>query len=145
MSGLPDHLACKHPIWDPNWIVSAARGFRNGIIIGAESSYQLKFDQHFFLQALGLACRTCSRQLHTFFSTLMTGNLHSGHSQANDTSSLKDRLRSVVKMMFVHGYNLGSFVVIYKTICAALRSVNINGGIESLIAGFIGIYRVLIA
>lgn len=61
-----------------------------------------------------------------------------GPIRANAFASLKDRLRSVVKMMFVHGYNLGSFVVIYKTICAALRSVNVNGGIESLIAGFIG-------
>jgi peroxisomal membrane protein 4 len=110
MSGLPDHLANKHPIWDPNWIVSAARGFRNGIVIGARSRLPYLFQAAAYVLVYS-------------------------------DDGLKDRLRSVVKMMFVHGYNLGSFVVIYKTICAALRSVNINGGIESLIAGFIGGYH----
>jgi len=109
MSGLPEPLGNKHLIWDPNWIASAARSFRNGIIIGARSRLP------FFFQA-------------------------AAYLLLYSDDGLRERLRSVVKMMFVHGYNLGSFVVIYKTICAALRSVNVNGGIESLVAGFIGGY-----
>ncbi len=52
--------------------------------------------------------------------------------------SVKDRLKFVIKQMFVHGKNLGSFVCIYKAICCLCRNMGWDGGSESLVAGFIG-------
>ena len=42
--------------------------------------------------------------------------------------------------MFIHGKNLGLFVLFYKSICCILRNSGIDGGIESWIAGLIGGY-----
>jgi peroxisomal membrane protein 4 len=40
--------------------------------------------------------------------------------------------------MFYHGRNLGSFVLIYKTVTLICRKFGISNGIECWIAGFIG-------
>eukprot|EP01132_Coremiostelium_polycephalum_P007901 gene7901-9721_t len=53
---------------------------------------------------------------------------------------LLSRVKFVIKQMFYHGRNLGLFVGIYKGICCIFRNFGIKGGIESLIAGFIGGY-----
>eukprot|EP01111_Echinosteliopsis_oligospora_P011160 TRINITY_DN3614_c0_g1_i1.p1 TRINITY_DN3614_c0_g1~~TRINITY_DN3614_c0_g1_i1.p1 ORF type:complete len:240 (-),score=41.18 TRINITY_DN3614_c0_g1_i1:49-768(-) len=48
------------------------------------------------------------------------------------------RVKFVLKQMLYHGRNLAMFVGIYKGICCVLRNMNIDNGVESLIAGFIG-------
>jgi peroxisomal membrane protein 4 len=48
------------------------------------------------------------------------------------------RVSLLIKQMFLHGCNLGLFVLIYKFLCSVFRSIGITGGIESWIAGFIG-------
>jgi hypothetical protein len=53
-------------------------------------------------------------------------------------SSSINRLRFVIKQLFWHGRNLGTFVCIYKAICFVLRRLGVRGGIESWIAGLVG-------
>ncbi|KAF2078297.1 hypothetical protein CYY_000389 [Polysphondylium violaceum] len=53
---------------------------------------------------------------------------------------LLNRVKVVIKQMFFHGKNLGLFVGIYKSICCLFRHFGIKGGVESLIAGFVGGY-----
>ncbi|EGG16775.1 transmembrane protein [Cavenderia fasciculata] len=53
---------------------------------------------------------------------------------------LTSRVKFVIKQMFFHGRNLGLFVGIYKSICCIFRNIGIKGGIDSLVAGFIGGY-----
>ncbi|GAM19501.1 hypothetical protein SAMD00019534_026760 [Acytostelium subglobosum LB1] len=53
---------------------------------------------------------------------------------------LLSRVKFVIKQMFFHGRNLGLFVGIYKTICCVFRNIGVKGGVESLIAGFVGGY-----
>lgn len=51
------------------------------------------------------------------------------------------KVRFVIKQMFHHGKNLGSFVGIYKLITYICRNhLNIRSGIDAWIAGFIGGY-----
>ncbi|EGC39574.1 hypothetical protein DICPUDRAFT_26627 [Dictyostelium purpureum] len=50
------------------------------------------------------------------------------------------RVKFVIKQMFFHGKNLGLFVGIYKAICCVFRHFGIKGGIDSLVAGFVGGY-----
>ncbi|KAL9657425.1 hypothetical protein ABK040_016695 [Willaertia magna] len=55
------------------------------------------------------------------------------------TPSEYRKVRFVIKQMFHHAMNLGSFVGMYKFICLICRkTLNIRNGIDSLIAGFIG-------
>jgi len=51
-----------------------------------------------------------------------------------------DRVKFVVKQMFIHGKNLGLFVLFYKSICCVFRNLGISGGIDSWVAGLIGGY-----
>lgn len=53
---------------------------------------------------------------------------------------LKDKIKFVLKQLFFHGRNLAMYVAIYKSICCIFRSMGVSGGVESLIAGFIGGY-----
>ncbi|PRP77542.1 hypothetical protein PROFUN_14226 [Planoprotostelium fungivorum] len=51
-----------------------------------------------------------------------------------------ERISFTVKQMFIHGKNLGLFVMIYKSLCCVFRNVGVSGGVDSWIAGFIGGY-----
>jgi len=53
---------------------------------------------------------------------------------------LKEKIKFVLKQLLFHGRNLALYVGIYKSICCLFRSMGISGGIESLIAGFVGGY-----
>ena len=51
----------------------------------------------------------------------------------------RDRVSFVLKQMFYHARNLGSYVFIYKTVCWICRELfGIRNGVESWIAGMIG-------
>jgi len=58
----------------------------------------------------------------------------------NLNGSVLERISLVVKQMFIHGKNLGLFVLFYKSICCLGRNVGINNGVESWIAGLFGGY-----
>jgi len=49
-----------------------------------------------------------------------------------------EKVKFILKQMLTHARNLGLFVFIYKMLCSILRSFGMDGGIESLISGFIG-------
>jgi len=51
-----------------------------------------------------------------------------------------DKIKFVLRQLFIHGKNLGLFVAFYKSICCLFRNFGVSGGIESWIAGLIGGY-----
>jgi len=57
-----------------------------------------------------------------------------------DQGRIFDKIKFVLKQLFIHGKNLGLFVAIYKSICCILRNFGISGGVESWIAGLVGGY-----
>eukprot|EP01114_Cavostelium_apophysatum_P007140 TRINITY_DN1890_c0_g1_i1.p1 TRINITY_DN1890_c0_g1~~TRINITY_DN1890_c0_g1_i1.p1 ORF type:complete len:241 (-),score=37.55 TRINITY_DN1890_c0_g1_i1:18-740(-) len=103
------HGINKHHFWDPICIVSAIRGFRNGILTGARI-----------------------RLPYVFQAVIYAVVFRQGR--------VLDRVKFVVKQMFIHGKNLGLFVLFYKSICCLFRNMGISNGVESWIAGFFGGY-----
>ncbi|KYQ88219.1 transmembrane protein [Tieghemostelium lacteum] len=104
------HYLNNHKKWHWDCILSAIRGFRNGILTG------VRIRIPYIFQAV-------------IYAILSRG----------DAKSIS-RVKFVIKQMFFHGKNLGLFVLIYKSICCIFRNLGIKGGIDSLIAGFIGGY-----
>jgi len=103
------HAVNKHLFWDSDCILSAIRGFRNGIITGARIRLPYVF------QAIIYAI--IFRQ-----------------------GKVLERVKFVLKQMFIHGKNLGLFVLYYKSICCFFRNFGISGGIDSWVAGLFGGY-----
>jgi len=103
------HAINKHSHWDIQCILSAIRGYRNGII-------------------------TATRlRIPYIFQAVIYAVLYR-------EGGLKERIKFVIKQLLFHGRNLAIYVGMYKSICCLLRNLGISGGIESLIAGFIGGY-----
>ncbi|KAN0007325.1 hypothetical protein ACTFIU_000524 [Dictyostelium citrinum] len=91
-------------------LLSAIRGFRNGVLTGVRI------------------------RIPYIFQAVIYAALAGGEEKSIS------RVKFVIKQMFYHGKNLGMFVGIYKSICCILRNIGIKGGIDSLVAGFIGGY-----
>jgi len=103
------HPINKHNHWDIQCLLSAIRGYRNGII-------------------------TATRlRLPYIYQALINAILYR-------EGGLKEKMKFVIKQLFFHSRNLAMYVGIYKSVCCVFRSIGISGGIESLIAGFIGGY-----
>jgi len=103
------HAINKHNHWDIQCILSAIRGYRNGIVTA-----------------------TRLRMPYIFQAVIYAVLYREG--------GLKEKIKFVIKQLFFHGRNLAMYVGIYKSLCCLFRSMGISGGIESLIAGFIGGY-----
>lgn len=101
------HGINKHTRWDIQCLLSAVRGFRNGIITGVRVRLPYIF------------------QAVVYAALFKEGNLN-------------ERLKFILKQMLFHGRNLGMFVGIYKSLCCVMRSMGLDNGLESLIAGFVG-------
>eukprot|EP01090_Pellita_catalonica_P016251 TRINITY_DN459_c0_g1_i1.p1 TRINITY_DN459_c0_g1~~TRINITY_DN459_c0_g1_i1.p1 ORF type:complete len:247 (+),score=8.56 TRINITY_DN459_c0_g1_i1:103-843(+) len=113
MSGTPLRKVTLHPGWHNRHqgFVSAFRGFRNAVIAG------VRIRLPYVIQAA------------IYVAVFYPDPLY------------QKRLKFVIKQIFQHGRNLGTFVFIYKSICFILRrGLGISGGLESWIAGFIGGY-----
>jgi len=98
--------------YNENWtnaLLSSFRGYRNGVIAGARIRFPYIF------QAV-IYCLLYSKEKY-----------------------YRTRVTEVMKHMFHHGRNLGTFILLYKTMCFLCRRyLNMTNGIESVLCGFIG-------
>ncbi|EFA83827.1 transmembrane protein [Heterostelium album PN500] len=124
------HHINKHQHFHSDCLLSVIRGLRNGILTGVRIRIPYIF-QAVIYAAIFRDAKININNNNTYIFKII--NILS-------IFRLLSRVKFVVKQMFFHGRNLGMFVGIYKLICCVFRKFGIKGGVESLIAGFVGGY-----
>eukprot|EP01104_Vermistella_antarctica_P013897 TRINITY_DN4282_c0_g1_i1.p1 TRINITY_DN4282_c0_g1~~TRINITY_DN4282_c0_g1_i1.p1 ORF type:complete len:240 (+),score=41.50 TRINITY_DN4282_c0_g1_i1:283-1002(+) len=110
MSSSTDLAMTTFPLLSADALYASWRGMRNGIVFGNRVRIP------YLMQAVA-------------YTALY-----------RDEPRMLSRLKFVIKQIFMHGRNLGYFVLIYKSLNTVLRNMGITGGLESWISGAIGGY-----